>query len=116
MNLPVWTKPVLTGAGLGAVAMAIICFSWGGWVTGAKAENMAANRAQAAVVAALSPICVEQAKADPMSATTMAMLKDTSTYQRGPIVMEAGWATMPGSDSPDRAVANACMEALAQTF
>jgi hypothetical protein len=46
----------------------------------------------------------------------MAKLKDTSTYQRGPIVMEAGWATMPGSDSPDRAVANACMEALAQTF
>lgn len=95
MNLPVWTKPVLTGAGFGAVAMAIVGFSWGGWVTGAKAENMADARAQAAVVAALSPICVEQAKADPMSAVTMAKLKDTSTYQRGPILMEAGWSRNP---------------------
>jgi dienelactone hydrolase len=116
MNTPEWTKPALIGVGIGAVAMAIVGFSWGGWVTGSKADAMANNRAQAAVVAALSPICVEQAKADPLSSATLAKLKDTSTYQRGPIVMEAGWATMPGSASPDRAVANACMETLAQSF
>ena len=50
------------------------------------------------------------------SGPNFAKLKQTSTYQRGPIVMEAGWATMPGSTSPDRAVANACMETLAEAF
>jgi hypothetical protein len=30
--------------------------------------------------------------------------------------MDAGWATMPGSDDPNRSVASACMEQLAAQF
>jgi hypothetical protein len=89
MNAPEWTKPALWGAVGGAVAMAF---------------------------AALAPICVAQARSDPQSAVTMAKLKETSTYQRGSILMEAGWATMPGSTDPNRAVANACMTTLAAEF
>lgn len=116
MNTPAWTKSALWGGVAGAVAMAALGFTWGGWVTGTKAETMASNRASSAVVAALTPICVMQARNDPQSAVTMAKLKETSKYQRGPIVMEVGWATMPGSAEPDRAVANACMTALAAEF
>ena len=116
MNVPTWTKPALWGGIVGAVAIAITGFTWGGWVTGSKAEAMAAKRANSAVVAALAPICVAQARSDPQSAMTMAKLKETSTYQRGPIVMDVGWATMPGSTEPDRAVANACMDQLATEF
>jgi len=113
MNLPVWTKPALFGAGIGAVAMVILGFAWGGWVTGAKAEVMASNRAKEAVVAALAPICVAQSKTDPGAAMTMGKLKDASPYQRPEVLMSAGWATMPGAESPDRAVARACAETLA---
>lgn len=116
MNTPEWLKPALWGAVGGGVALAIIGFSWGGWVTGMKAERMAADQAHDAVVAALAPICVAQAMADPNSAMTLAKLKDTSSYQRSPILMDAGWATMPGATEPDRAVARACMDTLAQTF
>lgn len=116
MNTPEWTKAALWGGVAGAVALAITGFSWGGWVTGGKAEAIASERARDAVVAALAPICVAQARRDPQLAITVAKLKDTSTYQRGPIVMEAGWATMPGSTEPDRAVANACMSVLAADF
>jgi hypothetical protein len=63
-------------------------------------------------VAALAPICVSQAKADPNSAATLAKLKDTSSYDRSEMVMSVGWATMPGSKEPNRAVANACMAIL----
>jgi hypothetical protein len=30
--------------------------------------------------------------------------------------MDIGWATMPGSDQPNRAVAAACLEQLAELF
>ena len=65
MNIPEWLKPALYGAAAGAVALAIVGFSWGGWVTGGTAKQMAANRAKLEVVAALVPICVEQSKQDP---------------------------------------------------
>jgi hypothetical protein len=116
MNTPAWTKPVLIGAGVGAVATLIAGFGWGGWITGAKAEVMVSDQAKAAVVAALAPICVEQSRQDPAAAATLAKLKESSRYQRSEMLMEAGWATMPGSEGADRAVANACMEELAAAF
>jgi hypothetical protein len=116
MNTPEWLKPGLMGAGCGAVAMAIIGFSWGGWVTGSKAEIMASNRAQSEVTAALVSICMEQSRLDPESIATLATLKDTSKYQRGAVLMKAGWATMPGSADPNSKVASACAEQLATLF
>jgi hypothetical protein len=47
---------------------------------------------------------------------TLAQLKDTSSYQRSDMLMEAGWATMPGSNDPNRDVARACMDKLAEQF
>ena len=57
MKMPVELKPALWGAVGGAVALALIGFTWGGWVTGAKARGMAKTNSEAAVVAALAPIC-----------------------------------------------------------
>ena len=45
---------------IGAVASMAIGFSWGGWVTGATANKLAADQAGAAVVTVLTPICVEK--------------------------------------------------------
>ena len=39
MELPKWLMPGVYGAGVGAVALAIVGFSWGGWVTASKAEG-----------------------------------------------------------------------------
>jgi len=38
----------------------VIGFSWGGWMTGSTANRLAAERADTAVVAALTPVCVEK--------------------------------------------------------
>jgi hypothetical protein len=43
MHPPEWLKPGLYGAACGAVALAVIGFSWGGWVTGGTARTMAAD-------------------------------------------------------------------------
>ena len=65
---------------------------------------------------ALLPICMEQSKQDPGAMKTLADLKAASSYQRSDMVMESGWATMPGAAQADRKVANACLEQLAAQF
>ncbi len=116
MNMPVWAKPAIVGMCVGAVAVAIVGFSWGGWVTTKKANIMAANEAHDQLVAALTPICLDNSAADPNMAATLAKLKEAGSYQRPNIVMEAGWATMPGATEPDRVIALACVRQLAIKF
>ncbi len=117
MNSPEWLKTAVSGAVIGAGALAIIGFSWGGWVTGATAEKMAAEQARLEVVAALVPICIVLSSNDPEGVATRARLKNASSYrQRNDMLMQAGWATMPGTTEPNRYVANACMEQLAAEF
>lgn len=109
-------KPGILGALIGAIVLAIVGFSWGGWVLGGTAQEMATDQAQLAVVAALAPICVEQSRQDPQVETTINQLKDAGIYQRSELLMKAGWATMPGSTDPNRAVANACVKILSEQF
>ena len=116
MNSSEWLKPGLYGAAIGAVTLAIIGFAWGGWVTGGTAQQMASDQARLEVVAALVPICIQQSKQDPQVVETLAQLKDAGNYQRSDMLMKAGWATMPGSNDPNRQVARACMEELSAQF
>lgn len=116
MQTPEWLKPAVYGAVAGGVVIAIAGFSWGGWVTGGSARKMATDQARLEVVAALVPVCVEQSRNDPNVVATLASLKDESGYKRGDMLMKTGWATMPGSTDPDRNVAKACMEKLAEQF
>ena len=116
MNTPEWLKPGLYGVAIGAAALAIVGFSWGGWVTGGTAKKMAADQARLEVVAALVPVCIELSERDPQLAETLAALKSASNYQRADLLMKAGWATMPGADAPDRNVASACVAQLAADF
>jgi hypothetical protein len=108
MNIQTDLKPALLGAVGGAVALAIVGFTWGGWVTGSSAETSAKQSATAAVVSVLAPICVDQFQRSIDASVRQAELQKTSAWQQGSYVEKAGWATMPGSPSPDIAVAKAC--------
>jgi hypothetical protein len=110
MQTPEWLKPGLYGSACGAVALAVIGFSWGGWVTGGTARTMAADQSKAEVVTALSLICVDQSKRDPQLVERVALLKAASSYERGDLVMKNGWATMPGTTEGNRLVAIACAD------
>ena len=106
-------RPALWGAVAGAIALAIVGFSWGGWVTGGSAETLATNRAATAVVAALTPICIDRFRqAADASANLVEMKKATYAWDQSKFVEKGGWATMPGSTAPNSAVAKACAESL----
>ena len=113
MNTPDWLNPGLKGAAVGAAALAIVGFTWGGWVTSGTAKEMASDQAQLAVVAALMPICIEQSKQDPQAEEDARPNEGSRILlSAAKILMKAGWATMPGSSDPNRTVAIACLEML----
>jgi hypothetical protein len=114
MQIPIETKPAFWGAVGGAVALAIVGFTWGGWVTGGKAEASATQRADAAAVVALAPVCVEKFHHAGDAAANLATLKKTDSWSQSDFIEKGGWATMPGSTSPDKvtAVARACAALL----
>ena len=107
-----WLKPALIGAVGGAAVLAIVGFVAGGWVTSSKAERLAAARASTETVSALVPFCVAVSKTDPAAFAVIEKLKSARSYERDDIVMEAGWATAPGAERPDRKVAAECAEKL----
>jgi hypothetical protein len=112
-SLPADTGTFLWGAGAGALALGIVGFSWGGWLSGGTAERLAGARAEAATLAVLTPICVAQFRRNPKAATSLKTLKETKSWEQADFVRDGGWATMPGATGePSRDVANACAEAL----
>lgn len=112
MKIPAQTKPTFWGAVLGGIVTMIIGFGWGGWSIASTAERNANLRAEKAVVAALSPICVSNFNQQSDMTSAMAELKKVSGWQQGDYIAKGGWATMAGSKAPDASVAKACAETL----
>ncbi|MEP9380695.1 hypothetical protein ABLE91_28690 [Aquabacter sp. CN5-332] len=112
MNIPSNFAPAAYGAAAGAIALAVIGFMWGGWVTGGTAEKTAKLRADSAVVAVLSPICVNKFQQQANATEQLVELKKISSWQQGDFIAKGGWATMPGETAPNSAVATACANAL----
>ena len=110
MTTPEWLKPGIYGALLGAAFVGIVGFSWGGWVTGGGAEEMANKMAQEEVIAALVPFCLDMSRTDNERMAKLATIREASSFKQRDAVMETGWATMPGTDAPDPAIAQACLK------
>ncbi|MEQ6250357.1 hypothetical protein ABMC89_15790 [Sulfitobacter sp. HNIBRBA3233] len=112
MTFPEWTKPFLFGAAVGAIAISIVGFSWGGWITSGTAQTRAADMATEEVTLAMVPVCVDASATDPRRMGKLAVLQDLSGYERRNAMMDTGWATHPGTDKPDRFLAEACLAEL----
>jgi hypothetical protein len=105
-----WFKAGAWGFVVGSIVTMIVGFSWGGWTTG----GTAIERANAAVIAALVPVCIEKSKADPARAKKLGALRAlTSSYQQRDAVLEGGWATV-GTAAANRDVAEACASKLVE--
>jgi hypothetical protein len=112
MQVPPWLKPASWGAVVGAAGFAIVGFAQFGWVLGSTAEQMARQRADAAVVNGLVPICIDMFQHQPDAAARLVQLRQASSWDRRQFVERGGWATMPGSASPNSPLASACADRL----
>jgi hypothetical protein len=105
-------KPALWGAVAGAVAISVIGFSSMGWTLGSTAERMAADRAESAVVSVLAPICVEKFQQQANSAAKLIEFKKAASWDQRALIEKGGWATTPGAEKMNSAVASACVDKL----
>ena len=112
MTFPEWTKPGIYGALAGAIAVSILGFTWGGWTTSGNAQEMAQNLANEEVTLAMVPVCLNMSAADPERAEKLVTLQEATGFSRRKAMMDTGWATQPGSDTPNRDLADACLAGL----
>ena len=113
MKLSPSVERVLWGAAGGAIALAGIGFSFGGWMTGGKAAEMAQRQSERAVIAVLAPICADKFRhADNAAANLVSLNAINYSWEKGTFVAQGGWATFPGKDEPRTEVAQACAEIL----
>jgi hypothetical protein len=118
------SKTVLFWACAGCVAVAtIVGFSWGGWVTGGSAREMAEDSAAQARQELAAVVCVDRFMAAPDVGVQLTALKEiTSSYAQGKFVEDGGWAIIvPASGTidykaraDDRKAAGLCAEELAK--
>jgi len=93
-------------------SISVLGFSIFGWTLGGTAERMAKERAQFAVVDVLAPICVERFQQQADAKAKLTEFNKASPWDRRLIIERGGWATAPGTDIPNSAVATACAERL----
>jgi len=110
-----WLKPAVWGVIGGAVATTVIGFSWMGWVLGDTAERMAVERANSAVIVALTPACVANFMEQANAVVKLAEFQKIDSWKQRQFVEEGGWATPRGDKTPNSGVANACAEELMKT-
>jgi len=118
------SKTVLFWSCAGSVVVAtIVGFSWGGWVTGGSAQEMAEESAAQARQEVAAVVCVDRFMAAPDAGVQLIALQEiTSPRAQGKFVEEGGWAIIVPATSPsdfkaradDRKAAGLCAEELAK--
>ncbi|HEX2256438.1 MAG TPA: hypothetical protein VHG92_07010 [Afifellaceae bacterium] len=109
------SKTALVWACAGSVAAALIVgFTWGGWVTGGTAQQLAVSSGEQSYSQLASAICIEKFMAAPNARAQLVELKELDlSYKQRQFVESAGWATMPQAEKADRTAADLCAKALA---
>ena len=118
------SKAVLFWACAGSVIAAIIVgFSWGGWVTGGSAQEMAEESAAQARQELAAVVCVDRFMAAPDAGVQLTALQEMErSYQQSKFVQDGGWAIIVPASSPTdytaradhREAAELCAEELAK--
>jgi hypothetical protein len=96
------SKTVLFWACAGSVVAAIIIgFSWGGWVTGGSARELADDSAAQARQELAAVVCVDRFMAAADAGDQLTALKEiTSSRAQGKFVEDGGWAIIVPASSP----------------
>jgi hypothetical protein len=103
---------LIQGAAVGSLLTMVIGFGFSGWQLAGNVERRAEQRVDAAVVTALTPICVEKFRSAADAKATLVAFNAIDSWHRDDFVEKGGWATFPGSKAPNSGVAEACARIL----
>jgi hypothetical protein len=92
----------------------IVGFTWGGWVTGSSAEQMAVQAREDGRAQLAATVCVERFMEASDAAIKLAELKKESRWQRDGYIEEGGWVTLVGLEEPVEGAADLCASQLAE--
>ena len=108
------SKTMLFWSCAGSVVVALVVgFTWGGWVTGGTARDMAATAGDESRWELTSVICVEKFLAAPDAQAQLTELKALdSSYRQRQFIEAGGWAVMPSTDKAARQAADLCAKVL----
>jgi hypothetical protein len=96
-----------------AVLTMFVGFTWGGWVTGGTAAQMAEEAAENATAKLAAAVCVERFVSAPDAVAQLAALKETSRWKQEGFVEDGMWAKLPGIEEPVGGAAELCAAQLA---
>lgn len=86
------------------VATMIVGFTWGGWVTGGTATEMAKDSAEGASAQVAAAVCVQNFMAANNAQPQLASLKEiSSSWKRQNFIEDGGWTTIAGQEYDDAA-------------
>ena len=101
---------LLQGIAIGTVATMAIGFWGAGWTRATTAEQMAMQRSEVAVVAALAPGCAEKFSVLPDADARRIALSNAGSYSQHRDRFPRELVTLPGESYPDVALVAACSE------
>ena len=107
------TKTQVLWACLGCVAATLVLgFTWGGWVTGSNASEMANKAAAKASTELAAAVCVNRFVNDPDATAKLAALKGAEYWKRNDFIEKGGWVMLPGVDKAVTGAAELCAQHL----
>ncbi|MEQ8665124.1 MAG: hypothetical protein RIC16_05310 [Rhodospirillales bacterium] len=105
-------KSALLGALCGGVIVVVVGFTLGGWVTSDFADDRARDEAARQVIATKAAFCVGRLLDEPDWKRLLLDIHGMQSFARPMQIARAGWATMPGTKTPDKVVAAHCADAV----
>ena len=108
------TKTTLFWSVAGAAVLTMFLgFTWGGWVTGGTATQMAEDAAEQSRAELAAAVCVERFVNADDAVAQLAALKETSRWKQKSFVEDGKWTTMTGMEKPVKGAADLCAVQLA---
>jgi hypothetical protein len=104
------------GCAVGVIGTMIVGFTWGGWMLGSTAKEMATEQTTAAIVKALAPACVQRFQQQDELSAKWAAFKEVDSWQRDAYIEKSGFATPIGAKSANADVAAKCAALLTEVL
>ena len=111
LKMPGWAEPAVWGLIVGVAGCWVLLARGFGWMSPVEAATLATQRANDAVVAYATPVCVARFEGQPNAVAAWKTLKKTDEWNRDDLLVKDGWVGEPGQKvAPDtgKIIADAC--------